>query len=50
MGPLEVDMFASRLTHQLPRYFSWNLDPVVEATDAFVQDWSPFRGYANPPW
>ena len=50
MGPLEVDMFASRLTHQLPRYFSWRPDPAVEATDAFVQDWSPFWGYANPPW
>ena len=50
MGPLEVDMFASRLTHQLPRYFSWRPDPAAEATDAFVQDWSPFRGYANPPW
>ena len=38
MGPLEVDMFASRLTHQLPRYFSWRPDPAAEATDAFVQD------------
>jgi len=50
MGPLEVDMFASRLTHQLPRYFSWRPDPAAEATDAFIQDWSQFQGYANPPW
>ena len=50
MGPLEVDMFASRLTHQLPRYFSWRPDPSAEATDAFTQDWSQFQGYANPPW
>ena len=50
MGPLEVDMFASRLTHQLPRYFSWRPDPAAEATDAFSQVWSQFRGYANPPW
>ena len=34
-GPLEVDLFASRLTHQLPCYFSWRLDPLAEATDAF---------------
>ena len=38
-GPLEVDLFASRLTHQLPRYFSWRPDPLAEATDAFRQDW-----------
>ena len=50
LGPLEVDMFASRLTNQLPRFFSWKPDPSSEATDAFTQDWSQFRGYANPPW
>lgn len=50
MGPLEVDMFASRLTHQLPRFFSWRPDPLAEATDALAQDWKGFRGYANPPW
>ena len=50
MGPLEVDMFASRLTHQLPRFFSWRPDPLAEATDAFAQSWREFRGYANPPW
>ena len=50
LGPLEVDMFASRLTHQLPRFFSWGLDPAAEAVDAFNQDWSQFVGYANPPW
>ena len=51
MGPLQVDMFASsRLTHQLPCYFSWRPDPAAEATDAFSQDWSQLQGYANPPW
>ena len=44
-GPLEVDLFASRLTHQLPRYFSWRPDPLAEATDAFRQDWRPRTGY-----
>ena len=47
-GPLEIDLFASRLTYQLPRYFSWRPDPHAEATDAFTQDWSKTRGYANP--
>ena len=40
LGPLEVDLFASRLTHQLPRFFSWRPDPLAEAVDAFQQDWS----------
>jgi len=50
LGPLEVDLFASRLTHQLPRFFSWRPDPQAEAIDAFQQDWSQLKGYANPPW
>ena len=51
-GPLEVDMFASRLTTQLRRFFSWRPDPEAEALNAFNQNWSNLqvRGYANPPW
>lgn len=49
-GPLEVDLFASRLSSQLNRFFSWKPDPLAEATDAFQQDWGPLRAYANPPW
>ena len=49
-GPLEVDLFATRLTNQLPRYVSWRPDPEAEATDAFSQDWSQTRGYAFPPF
>ena len=50
MGTLEVDLFASRLTRQLPHFYSWRPDPEAEATDAFMQDWSAGRGYANSPW
>ena len=50
MGPLEIDLFASRLTRQLPRFYSWRPDPEAEATDAFLQDWAKVRGFANPPW
>ena len=50
MGPLEVDLFATRLTKQLPRFYSWRPDPEAVATDAFLQDWSQLRGFANPPW
>ena len=28
-GPLEVDLFASRLTHQIYRFFSWRPDPLT---------------------
>jgi len=50
LGPLDVDLFASRLTHQLPQFFSWRPDPLAEAVDAFQQDGSKVRGYANHPW
>ena len=49
-GPLKVDLFASRLTHQCRRYFSWQPDPFAEVTDAFTQDWSTMNWFANPPW
>lgn len=38
-GPFSVDLFASRLDHQLPRFFSWRPDPLTERTDAFLQEW-----------
>ena len=48
-GPLQIDLFASRISTQLPRFFSWRPDSQVEATDAFLQSWEG-RNYANPPW
>ena len=50
MGLLEVDLFAFRLTHQLPCFSSWRPDPAAEATDAYTQNWTHFQGFANPPW
>ena len=49
-GPVEVDLFATRLTNQCRRYFSWWPDPFVEATEAFLQDWTTVKDFANPPW
>ena len=49
-GPLEVDLFASRLSTQLPWFYSWRPDPQSEAVDEFFQDWSKVRGYAFPPF
>ena len=42
-GPLEVDIFASRLTFTVT-------DPQAIATDAFLINWMDFRGYAFPPF
>ena len=49
-GPLQVDLFASRFSAQLQRFFSWRADPDAEATDAFSQPWAHILGYAHPPW
>ena len=43
MGPLQTDLFASRL----PNFYSWIPDPEA---DAFNQDCPQTRGFANPPW
>ena len=49
-GPLEIDLFASRLTKQLPTYVSWRPDPEALETDAFSLNWNGWKAYANPPW
>ena len=36
----EIDLFASRLSHQLPLYVPRLPDPSASAEDAFQQDWS----------
>ena len=45
----EVDLFASRLTHQVPKYVSRYTDPGVLAVDAFLQDWSKWSCIIHPP-
>ena len=49
-GPLNIDLFASRLTFQLDQFVSWRPDPSAVHTDAFTLDWATFRGYAFPPF
>ena len=48
LGRLEVDLFASGLTQQLPNYASWRPDPTAMATDSFTMNWAQMRGYAKP--
>ena len=50
MGPIEGKLFASQLMSQLPRFFSWRLNSLAEAMDAFLQDWINLRSYDNPFW
>ena len=49
-GPFQVDLFASRLTHQLPIFASWKPDPLAAYIDAFSVDWGKIQGYAFPPF
>jgi len=46
-----IDVFASKLHHQLPHYFSRdNEDVYAYGIDAFSQDWSKENLYINPPF
>ena len=50
LGQCQVDLFATRLTHQLPQYVRWRPDPFAMATDAFQVCWTNVEGYAFPPF
>ena len=45
----EIDLFASRLNHQLSLYVSRLPDPSAAAVDAFQQDWSKWKSFIHPP-
>ena len=45
-----VDLFATRLNHQLPQYVSWRPDPFALGTDAMQIPWTRLKGYAFPPF
>ena len=47
-GPVDIDLFASRLTNQLPHFVSWKPDPQSEAVDAFSLQWNKVKGSAFP--
>ena len=48
MGNPVVDLFASRLNHQLPQYIAWRPDPFGQGTDAMYQAWSQDYLYVFP--
>ena len=45
-----IDLFASRLNHQLQPYVSWHPDPGAVAVDAFHLSWKPYMPYMFPPF
>ena len=49
-GKPDIDMFASRLNHQLNNYVSWLPDPEASGVDAFTMSWSEHYLYAFPPF
>ena len=46
----QVDLFTSRLTHQLKQYVSWRPDPTTIHVDVFTMNWSKVKGYVFPPF
>lgn len=49
-GPLNFDLFASRLNNKLPLYASWKPDPGAKLCDSLSFDWASVKGYAFPPF
>ena len=46
----KIDLFASRLSHQLLQYFSWKPDPFSQGTDVLHQIWGNQFLYAFSPF
>ena len=49
-GRSDMDLFASRLFHQVPAYMAWRPDPYSQATNALQQKWAHPSPYAFPPF
>ena len=50
LGTPSIDLFASRMSHQLPVYMAWKPDPGIQATNAMYQPWTKMFPYAFPPF
>ena len=50
LSDCKTDLFASRLTHQLPYYVSWRPDSRAFHSDTFSLNWRGLKGYAFPPF
>ena len=45
LGPVDVDLFVSRMCHQIPKYISWQPDPHAWMVDAFQINRSHLKAY-----
>ena len=50
LGPVDIDLFASRLNTKCVRFPSWHRDPDAEFIDAFSRSWSNDVVYLFPPF
>ena len=50
LGPFSIDLFASRINHQLPIYCNWRPDPGVISVDTFSMPWRDEPPYLFPPF
>ena len=46
----QIDLFASRVSHQLPQYMSWKIDPFTQGKNVFQISWARKFVYAFPPF
>ena len=49
-GTPEINLLASRISHQLPTYISWKLDLYSHGRDAFQISWTNKKRYTFPPF
>jgi hypothetical protein len=49
-GPFDVDLFASAVNAQVPKFFSATRCPGTAGVDALMQCWSGMKCYGNPPF
>ena len=50
LGPCQMDLFATRLNHQLVNYISWRPDPFAQGTNALWLNCRNLDGYVFPPF
>ena len=50
LGRPDIDLFASRVNHQIPEFVSWRPEMNAMAIDAFNLTWNYYLGYLFPPF
>ena len=48
LGTPSIDLFASRMSHQLPAYMDWKPNPGSQAINTMYQSWTKMFPYAFP--